>query len=482
MGISSGIGSGLGLGFGLGFWGIAEAVSKKLNNSITKIQINGKYGTGFFMKIEIGGKTTNYLITLNQIISQDQINSKINIDLFYGEFDEEHKTIKLDESIRKIRTFENGAILIEIIPNDGISKEKFLLPDLNYKQGYEIYKNANVYTLGFNDNYEKKEIFPDKITLVNDSKFSHKLNANLCSLICSIENQFVIGIHKQDYNGIFIGEILDTLQKENDNKINKIKFYYFDENKENFFLFHKNVLNKFYNQNDNNFDLALNDLNNYFSDKKEHKLKNIIDILKNFKNIENYDETLKNSLGTQGFLDKINTVIRMDDNELSEKFYYFIATFLDILVKSGCIIRNQIQLYRGAVMDYNRLLEYKNNIGKLIFYKGFCPATKVRAAAAIFGRAIGNTKDYSVIEVIQYKFQSGWRPYCFDISKYDTFREMETALFTLYTCFKIKDVKIDENNKTAEIFLDSVGIKTGESIKDIKNIVYNDSESVFEVA
>ena len=59
---------------------------------------------------------------------------------------------------------------------------------------------------------------------------------------------------------------------------------------------------------------------------------------------------------------------------------------------------------------------------------------------------------------------------------------METALFTLYTCFKIKDVKIDENNKTAEIFLDSVGIKTGESIKDIKNIVYNDSESVFEVA
>ena len=50
MGISSGIGSGLGLGFGLGFWGIAEAVSKKLNNSITKIQINGKYGTGFFMK------------------------------------------------------------------------------------------------------------------------------------------------------------------------------------------------------------------------------------------------------------------------------------------------------------------------------------------------------------------------------------------------------------------------------------------------
>ena len=482
MGISSGIGSGLGLGFGFGLWSIDQSVFKKLNNSITKIQINGKNGTGFFMKIEISGKTTNYLITLNQIISQDQIDSKINIDLFYGEFDEEHKTIKLDKNIRNIRTFENGAIFIEIIPNDGISKDKFLSPDLNYKQGYEIYKNANVYLLGFNNTYEKKEIFSDKITFINDSQFSHKLNANLCSLICSIENQFVIGIHKQDYNGIFIGEILDTLQKENDKKINKIKFYNYDENKENFILFHKNVLNKFNNQNDNNFDLALNDLNNYFADKKDHKLKDITDILKTFKNIENYDETLKNCLGVQGFLDKINTVIRMDDNELYEKFYYFIGTFLNILINSDCIIRNQIQLFRGAVLDYNRLLEYKNNIGKLIFYKGFCPATKVRAAAAIFGRAIGNNENYSVIEVIHYKFQSGWKPYCFDISKYDTFREMEAALFTLYTCFKIKDVRIDENNKTAEILLDSVGIKVDENIKEIKNIIYNDSESVFEVS
>ena len=479
MGIGSGIGSGLGLGYGLGIWSIDKAVNKKLNNSITKIQINGKYGTGFFIKIEINGKIIDYLITLNQIISQDKINSKININLFYGEFDTENKTIKLDESIRDIRTFENGIVLIEIVPNDGISKEKFLSPDLNYKQGYEIYKNANVYIVGYNDKYKKKTIFPDKITLINDSKFSHKLNANPGSLICSIENQFVIGIHTQDYKGIFIGDILDSLQKQNDKKMNKIKFYNFDENKENYIRFQKNVLNQ--NQNDNNFDIAFNDLNNYFSDKKEHKLKSILDIIKNFKNIENYDETLKNCLGVQGFLDKINTIIRMDDNELSEKIYYFIGTFLNILENSDRSIKNQIQLYRGAVMDYQQLLEYKNNIGKLIFYKGFCPATKIRAAAAIFARANGNADKYSVIALIHYKFQSDWRPYCFDISKYDTFRETESALFTLYTCFKIKDVKIDQNNKTAEILLDSVGIKMDENKKDIKNIIYNDEQSVLEI-
>ena len=197
---------GIGIGLGLGIWRIDEAVRKKLNNSVTKIQIYEKYGTGFFMKIELSENIANYLVTLNQIISHDQINSKINIDLFYGEYDKEHKTIKLDKSIRNIRTFENGVTLIEIIPNDGISKEKFLSPDLNYMKGYDIYANSNIYILGYNENYKKKVISSGKITLISYSKFSHKLNASLGSLICSFENQFVIGIHKQDYKGIFIGE------------------------------------------------------------------------------------------------------------------------------------------------------------------------------------------------------------------------------------------------------------------------------------
>ena len=35
---------------------ISKAGENKLNNSITRIQINGKNGTGFFMKIEINGE------------------------------------------------------------------------------------------------------------------------------------------------------------------------------------------------------------------------------------------------------------------------------------------------------------------------------------------------------------------------------------------------------------------------------------------
>jgi len=465
----------------MGF-GISRTVSNKLNNSITKIQINEKYGTGFFMKIEINEKTKYYLITLNEIISQEQIKSKISIDLFYGRSVEEEKktTIKLDKNIRNIETLKDDIILIEIIKNDGISKEQFFSPDLNYKQNYEIYAFAKVYTIGYTDNYKDRQISSEKITLINGPKFSLNVNANPGSPICSYEKQFVIGIYKKAYNGIFIGEVLDYLQKEINRKMNKIKFYSFEENKEKYIFFNNNVLNQCHNQNENNFEKALKDLETYVLDKKDNQLKNVIDILKNFQNIENYDETLKYCLGVQGFLFHINNIIRIDDNELNEKFYYFIGKFLNILENSECQKKCEIDLFRGATMDYDRLLEYKKNINKLIFYKGFCPASRIQAAAAMFGMTIGNTDDYKVIIRINYKYKKEWIPNCYDISKYDTFRETESYLFTLYTCFKIKEVKITENLKTAEILLDSVGIKMDKKLKKITSVNYNENESVLE--
>ena len=58
---------------------------------------------------------------------------------------------------------------------------------------------------------------------------------------------------------------------------------------------------------------------------------------------------------------------------------------------------------------------------------------------------------------------------------------MKTALFTLYSCFKIKEVQIDEENKSAEILLDSVGIKMDENKNEISDIIYKDEEAVLEV-
>ena len=199
--------------------------------------------------------------------------------------------------------------------------------DLNYQNSYELYQNERVCSIGYNNDYTEKEISSGEITSIIYFKFIFNLSANLGSPICTFKNQFVIGIYKEPNNWIFIGEIINSLRKENDKKINKnrIKFFYFDEKKEKYILFNKNVLSQFHKQNEANFNLAFDDLKKYLSDKKYNNLINILDILQNFKKIENYDKMLKKCLGVQGFLDKINNIIRIDDNELSEKFYYFIV-------------------------------------------------------------------------------------------------------------------------------------------------------------
>ena len=71
-----------------GGYGIAipESITKKLFNSIVNIKLNnGKNATGFFMKINIKKKEMKCLFTCEHVISQNDINNKITINIYYGE-------------------------------------------------------------------------------------------------------------------------------------------------------------------------------------------------------------------------------------------------------------------------------------------------------------------------------------------------------------------------------------------------------------
>ena len=81
--------------------GVDRDISNKLYNSMTKVKINDENQTGFLVKIHTN-VIENCLLTCGHQISEEKINSKINIDLYYGKDDREHKTIKLDREIRYI--------------------------------------------------------------------------------------------------------------------------------------------------------------------------------------------------------------------------------------------------------------------------------------------------------------------------------------------------------------------------------------------
>ena len=180
---------------------IPEDISDKLYNSIVNIKLkSGLNATGFFMKIKIKEKEMKCLFTCQHVISEDDINNKITINIYYGKKDNEnYRQIKLDKNIRHMRVFnEEDVTLIEIIENDKISENKYLDVDLNYKHGYNKYKGRNFCSAGYPKDYDGRRcISAGIIKETLDYKFSHTLFTNYGSSgspICN-ENGDVIGIH-----------------------------------------------------------------------------------------------------------------------------------------------------------------------------------------------------------------------------------------------------------------------------------------------
>ena len=208
---------------------IANQVLKSICKIIIK-RINGNiYGTGFFMKL---GKSNNnkYLITNYHIISPETIKEDIEIEIY------NQKKMKLVYNNRYVKYYPKpkDITIIEIKNNDKIYGEIQLLEyDLNYRLGYKIYKNVNVFSIE-HPLGEDAACASGKIKDINNFEFDHNIPTDDGSSGCPIillNNNIniiqVIGIHKlADYSrkvncGTFIGEILkkDSEGKLDDNCI-----------------------------------------------------------------------------------------------------------------------------------------------------------------------------------------------------------------------------------------------------------------------
>ena len=120
---------------------ITDQTKKSICKIIIKKYPQNIYGTGFFMKIS---DNQEYLFTNNHIISQDNINDDIEIEIY------NHKKMKLNLNNRNIRYFPKpkDITMIEIKNYDPIYEDiEFLKYDLNYKNGYNIYKDAIIFSI-----------------------------------------------------------------------------------------------------------------------------------------------------------------------------------------------------------------------------------------------------------------------------------------------------------------------------------------------
>ena len=120
---------------------------------------------------------------------------------------------------------EKDVTVIEILKSDDIPEDKYLMADLNYKYGYNVYKNRKLFLAGYPDDpmyQNERHISSGEIKSIKGFEFEHSIDTRPGSSgapICLIENLRLIGIHKRGdkikaiNRGTFIGVILNELEK-----------------------------------------------------------------------------------------------------------------------------------------------------------------------------------------------------------------------------------------------------------------------------
>ena len=201
---------------------IPETASSKIFNSIVRIEFNGFIGTGFLIQIKTKLKLIKFLLTCNHVIEQKYVDSKTKIKIFYGNKNYEESTdIILDKNQRFIKCFEKpiDITIIQILNSDHIRYITYLIPDYNYKKGYNYYLKKRFYLAGypiFESNYKgERHICSGTIIAIKSLEFTHTLDTHSGSSgspLCLIEEQAVIGIHKKEIkNQVIIMELLLVL-------------------------------------------------------------------------------------------------------------------------------------------------------------------------------------------------------------------------------------------------------------------------------
>ena len=158
--------------------------------------------------------------------------------------------------------------------------------------------------------------------------------------------------------------------------------------------------------------------------------------------------------------------------------------------------KDKTVLKRGVKIPYSYLIQYErakneNESGKIISLTSFTSTSEKDEVAIQFaGRSRDNkykvNRDdpkFSVIYKITNISKEDWISNGIDINSISKMKHEEEILFLPFTFFKVKDVKIDNEQYVAEIHLETIGKKEilEKEIKNGKEIKYNYIENIMEI-
>ena len=209
----------------------------------------------------------------------------------------------------------------------------------------------------------------------------------------------------------------------------------------------------------------------------------------NFENIERLKNEKYLEKTFYDDLDKIDVLYRTND-DLFEYFLYATARikyFLDNYAKEYNKYYNENKkiLYKGDKLYYSSLIKYERIKGKIILFPNFTNVYENENLANIYsGRnnsieLYKNSLKFSVIFIITNIIQDNWISNIINLNE----KKINILLFQPFSFFHIKDVKINLEKYTADIYLETIGKVEilEEKIRLGKTIKYNEKKNIIEI-
>ena len=233
---------------------------------------------------------------------------------------------------------------------------------------------------------------------------------------------------------------------------------------------------------------------------KELKNKNQNNLLSGFltfdldKDLETLDKLIIKEYTKNTFYGDLNKWLMNSKMNFFEPIAYFTARLMYSLNKYALkndkyLNISEKELHRGVKLSYSNLLPYERAKGKIILLSAFTSTSEDENLAKKWAGRKDTTSLYkanlkfSVVFKIKNINKIKWISNGINIQKESQYKKEKEILYQPFSFYFVKDVKINIENYTADIDLETIGkIEIlEEKIKIGKEIEYNESERIMQV-
>ena len=211
------------------------------------------------------------------------------------------------------------------------------------------------------------------------------------------------------------------------------------------------------------------------------------------KDLDELDKLIVKEYTKETFYGDLNKWLR-DASFLYIPVAYFTARLmfhLNLYAKKNNLfyIQDKCELHRGAKLSYSTLLPYERAKGKIILLTSFTSSSEdedlaKRWAGRDESKSLYKTSlKFSVVFIIKNYWKSKWISNGVNVQNVSEYVHEKEILYQPFTFYRVRDVNIDLQNFTADIYLETIG-KTEileEKIKLNKEIFYNKNKGIMEV-